>query len=67
MLRDVKTKSSVDNPIDMTGIQASPEKETVEDKMSKMRISSKLVNVVSTDNKDLDGYCQTFTPKLKKC
>eukprot|EP00957_Ditylum_brightwellii_P200165 15259313-Ditylum_brightwellii.AAC.1 len=67
MLRDVKAKSSVDNPIDMTGIPASPEKETVEEMMSKMQISLKLVNFVSTDNNDLDEYCETFTPKLNKC
>ena len=45
MLRDVKTKTSVDNPIDMTDIQASPEKEIVEVMMSKMQLSSELKNV----------------------
>mgnify|MGYP003340790553 FL=1 len=67
MLRDVKTKTSVDNPIDMTDIQASPEKETVEVMMSKMQLSSDLKKFVSKDNNDLDEYCQTFSPKLNKC
>eukprot|EP00957_Ditylum_brightwellii_P019233 1449807-Ditylum_brightwellii.AAC.1 len=51
----------------MTDIRASPEKETVEEKMFKMQISSELVTFVSKDNNDLDDYCQTFTPKLNKC
>eukprot|EP00957_Ditylum_brightwellii_P206773 15349915-Ditylum_brightwellii.AAC.1 len=42
MLRDVKAKSSVENPIDMSGISASLEKETVEEKMSNMQIPSKM-------------------------
>eukprot|EP00957_Ditylum_brightwellii_P117337 8949140-Ditylum_brightwellii.AAC.1 len=67
MLRDVKAKTSVDNLIDMTGIPASPEKETVEKKMSKMQISSKLLNFISTDNNDIDEYFQTFIPELSKC
>eukprot|EP00957_Ditylum_brightwellii_P108737 8294933-Ditylum_brightwellii.AAC.1 len=66
MLRDVKTKTSADNLIDMTDMQASPEKETVDEKISKMQISLKFVQFVSTDNNDLDEYYQTFTPQLKK-
>ena len=67
MLRDVKAKTSVDNLIDMTGIPASPEKETVQEKMSKMQISSKLVNFVFTENNDIDECCQSFIPELNKC